>query len=107
MTTPRFRRLSFNRGGLAPGGKEFSASRLDRGLGFWNVILQIRFLVRHIDFDDLVDRWLGLSVKALNRDRAKSEAREHRKTQQSIGLSWLSSLIVARIVACANARDRW
>jgi len=57
---PRFRRLSFNRGGLASGGKEFSTSRLDRGLGFL-----------------------------------------------SIGLSRLSSLIVARIVACANARDPW
>src|ERR1700738_4217579 len=81
----RFRRLSFNRGGLASGGKEFSASRLDRGLGLWNVILQIRFLVRHIDFDHLVDGRLGLGVKPLNRDRAKSEAREHRKRNRVLG----------------------
>ena len=29
-------RINETRGGLAPGGKEFSASPLDRGLGFWN-----------------------------------------------------------------------
>src|ERR1700730_15986521 len=81
----RFRRFSFDRGGLASGGKELAASRFDRSLSFWNVVLQIRFLVQEIDFNDLVDGGLGLGVKPLNRDRAKSEARENCQRHGVVG----------------------
>jgi hypothetical protein len=38
---------------------------------------RIRCLIRDIDFRDRVDRRLGLSMKPLDGDRAKSEACEH------------------------------
>src|ERR1700730_5446629 len=56
-------------------------------------------------------RPLGRRAAWLGREAPEPRPRQVRsprasQTQQSIGFSWLSSLIIARIVACANARDR-
>src|SRR3984893_7528117 len=52
----RFRRFSFDRGGLASGGKEFAAGRFDRDLSFRDVVLQV-------GLNDLVHRATAPSPK--------------------------------------------
>src|SRR6267378_2003149 len=60
----RFRRRPFDRSDLSASGEDTTAGRLDRGLNFRDILLHISFLIRHVDFRDVVDGRLGLSVKA-------------------------------------------
>ena len=65
----RFWRVSFDCGSLASGGEEFATSPFDRRLGLGDVVLRIGCLIQDIDFNDLVDWRLRLSMKSLDRDR--------------------------------------
>ena len=56
------------RGHILPHGEEAPAVRFYCRLGLWRVLFGVRVEVCDVDFCDVVDGWLGLGMKPLNRN---------------------------------------
>ena len=78
-----------------------SAFRLDKGLGLWRVVFDIRIDIggAHVDLGDLVDRRFGLSVESLDCGGAERGAGEHCHSLQRRGLDRSIRWQVPRIAA--------
>ena len=68
-------RRPFEHNDILPGGDAAPACRLDRGLDNRQVLFLERVQVRNVRLGDDIDRRLGLSMEALNRDSADCSAR--------------------------------
>jgi hypothetical protein len=99
----RLRRVSFQRGDVLSGSKNTSAAFLDQSLSLGGVFFCPAVKIRYVDLGDVIDRRLGLRMKALDGRCSKGRSGKHRQGNRITSFHDLSPYFMrARLSADAH-----